>query len=138
VVTLDEGDHLRGRLKTAGLDSGEVISSGEARRLACGAGLIPAVLGGDSRPLDLGHSRRLFSEAQRVALGVAFKTCAADGCQRPYAWCELHHRQPWAHGGRTDLADALPLCHFHHQRIHDPGYHHCTLPDGTIRFHTRT
>ncbi len=137
VVTLDE-QQLRAGLKAAGLDTGEVISSGEARRLACGAGLIPAVLGGPSLPLDLGHTRRLFTDAQRVALGLTHATCAADGCQRPYAWCELHHRQPWSQGGRTDLTDALPLCHFHHTRIHDPGYHHRTLPDGTIRFHTRT
>jgi hypothetical protein len=32
----------------------------------------------------------------------------------------------------------VPLCHFHHQRIHDTGFVHATLPDGSIRFSRRT
>ena len=61
-------------------------------------------------------------------------------CERPFAWCEpkLHHRRPWSRGGRTDLRDAVPLCHFHHQRIHDTGFGHRYLPDGSIRFTRRT
>jgi hypothetical protein len=137
VVTVRD-DVLRGSLAAAGLDTGEALSSGEARRLACSAGLLPAVLGARSVPLDLGRSRRLFSEHQRLALGLAHTTCAADGCERPFAWCELHHRRPWASGGVTDLAEAVPLCHFHHQRVHDSGFLHARLPDGSIRFRRRT
>jgi hypothetical protein len=137
VVTVRD-DVLRGSLAAAGLDTGESISSGEARRLACGAGLLPAVLGGRSVPLDLGRSRRLFSDHQRVGLGLTHTTCAADGCERPFAWCELHHRRPWAGLGPSDLANAVPLCHFHHQRIHDAGFLHAHLPDGSIRFRRRT
>jgi len=96
------------------------------------------VLDGRSVPLDLGRSRRLFSEHQRIAAGLTHSTCAADGCERPFAWCELHHRRPWASLGRTDLADAVPLCHFHHQRIHDPRFLHARLPDGSLRFRRRT
>jgi hypothetical protein len=137
VVTVDE-EALRGALIGAGLDTGDSISSGEARRLACGAGILPAVLNGRSEVLDLGRRRRLFSEPQRIATGVRFKTCAADGCERPFAWCELHHRRLWSRRGRTDLADAIPLCHFHHQRIHDSGFRHQPLPDDSIRFSRRT
>ena len=99
VVQLDKRV-LDGVLRAAGLDTGGRISAGEARRLACGAGLLPAVLGGASHVLDLGWSKRLFSEAQRVACGLTYATCAADGCERPFAWCELHHRRPWSAGGR--------------------------------------
>jgi hypothetical protein len=137
VVTIDEGV-LRERLVAAGLDTGDKLSTGEARRLACGAGILPAVLGGRSQVLDLGRRRRLFSDSQRIAIGVRHDTCAADGCERPFAWCELHHRQPWSHRGRTDLAEAIPLCHFHHQRIHDGGFLHRQLPDGSVRFSRRT
>jgi hypothetical protein len=137
VVTVRD-DVLRGSLAAAGIDTGESISSGEARRLACGAGLLPAVLGGRSVPLDLGRSRRLFSEHQRIGVGLAHTTCAADGCERPFAWCELHHQRPWASLGRSDLAEAVPLCHFHHQRIHDTGFLHARLPDGSVRFRRRT
>jgi hypothetical protein len=137
VVTVSE-DVLRGALKVAGLDTGETLSAAEARRLACSAHLIPAVLNGRSLPLDLGRSARLFSEPQRIALGLVHATCAADGCDRPFAWCELHHLRAWALGGRTDLADAVPLCHFHHQRIHDHRYRHARSSDGAVVFRLRT
>ena len=137
IVTIDEGS-LRDRLKAAGLDTGDKISAGEARRLACNAGIVPAVLGRQSLPLDLGRKARLYTDTQRTALAVTHQSCAADGCERPYAWCELHHREPWKQGGRTDLADAVPLCHFHHRRIHDTGFLHARLPDGSIRFSRRT
>ena len=40
----------------------------------------------------------------------------------------------WAHGGRTDLQNAIPLCHQHHQWIHDTGFNHQSMPDGSVRF----
>ena len=92
VVTIDH-TVLAGALKAAHLDTGQPLSAGEARRLACNAAILPAVLGGKSVALDLGHTARLFSESQRVAKGLEHTTCAATGCERPYAWCELHHRQ---------------------------------------------
>ncbi len=136
VVTIDH-TVLAGAMKAAHLDTDQALSAGEARRLACNAGILPAVLGTKSVALDLGRESRLFSEAQRVAKGLEHNTCAATGCERPYAWCELHHRQPWAQGGRTDLADAIPLCPQHHHWIHDTGYNHQPMPDGSIRFSRR-
>ena len=124
VVVTMELDQLRGELKVAGTDVGEDISAEKARQLACNAGIIPAVLGGGSIPLDLGRSNRLFSEAQRTMLAAKYDSCAAAGCDRPYAWSELHHQQPWQHGGKTDLDQAIPLCWFHHRQIHDSGFIH--------------
>ena len=137
VVTIDHAV-LTGARRAAGLDTGETLSAGEARRLACNAAILPAVLGGKSVALDLGRKARLFSASQRIAAGLRHDTCAASGCERPYAWCELHHRKPWAKGGRTDLDNAIPLCHRHHQWIHDDSYHHRQLPDGSLRFSRRT
>lgn len=134
VVTVAE-DTLRDALRVAHLDTGATLSAGEARRLACTSGLIPAVLGGPSLPLDLGRSSRLFTEAQRTALGLKHQTCAAYGCERSYAWCELHHLDEWAPGGPTDLSNAIPVCNFHHQRIHDPTYTYTRGPDDSITFH---
>ena len=129
IVTLTE-DQLRGRLQAAGLDTGHTVSAGEARRIACGAGLVPAVLDGQSHLLYLGRTKRLFTHAQRTALALRHQTCAATGCERPFAWCELHHRRPWHRHGDTDLDNAVPLCRFHHRRIHDPRYTHQHDPDG--------
>jgi hypothetical protein len=137
VVTIDH-TVLAGALKAAHLDTDQSLSAGEARRLACNAAILPAVLGGKSVALDLGHTARLFSESQRVAKGLEHTTCAAAGCERPYAWCELHHRKAWASGGRTDLHNAIPLCHQHHQWIHDTAFDHQAMPDGGVRFSRRT
>ena len=49
VVVLMELDTLMGGLKAAHLDTGETISPGAARRLACEAGIIPAVLAASPR-----------------------------------------------------------------------------------------
>jgi len=137
VVTIAE-DALREAIRVAGLDTGGALSVSEARRLACGSGILPAVLGGASLPLDLGRSARLFNESQRVALGLGHRTCAADGCERPFSWCELHHEHAWAAGGATDLKFAVPLCHFHHQRIHDRRYQSARSAAGAITFRLRT
>lgn len=128
VVTLDL-DKLRSSLGAAHLDTGQDLSASEARRLACNAGLVPAVLGGERQLLDLGRSQRFFTEAQRVALATRYDSCAADDCDRPFAWTELHHEDPWALGGDTDLGRAVPLCGRHHQLAHDPGFRHRITTD---------
>ena len=145
VVTLDAqrlADLVNSQPQASGVDTGLTLSAGQARRIACNAGLLPAVLGGPSLPLDLGRADRFFTEAQRVALATIYDECAADGCDRPYAWSELHHEDPWHAGGRTDLAKAVPLCGWHHRRIHDPAYRHSvtTAPTGakSVTFHLRT
>ncbi len=141
VVTLS-WERLLAGLGAAKVDTGMDLSAGEARRLACGAGIVPAVLGTGSLPLDLGRSSRLFTEAQRVALATVYDTCAAEGCDRPYAWTELHHETPWSLGGKTDRKDAVPACQCHHGRLHDPRYEHVITTDTngkkTITFTRRT
>lgn len=112
---------------TAGTGVGETstgidLDPGDVRRLACEAGIVPAVMGGASVPLDLGRTRRLFTDKHRQALGLTYDSCAIVGCDRPFAWTELHHLKPWSAGGRTDLKDALPVCGHHHRAIHDGRY----------------
>ena len=131
-------ESLRDGLGTA-LVGDQPITAAQARRLACTAAIIPAVLGGESEILDLGRARRLFSPAQRKAMAVRDVTCRAQGCDIPAAWCEAHHaHQPWAAGGHTDLADGLLLCSWHHHRAHDHRYDARRLASGEVRFNRRT
>jgi hypothetical protein len=136
VVHVEE-ETLRTRVGAATLATGGRISADEMLRLACEAGQMPMVMGGRPLPLHLGSSTRLFSRAQWVALSSLHETCAAEGCLRPYSWCELHHLRPWSHGGPTDLDNALPLCGHHHRRIHDDRYEHQRTPSGEVRFRHR-
>ncbi len=137
VLVTIEHDHLRDAVGAAGLDTGDSLSASETLRLACGAGIAPVVLNGPGLPLHLGRTQRFFNEAQRVVLATRHHTCIAEGCERPFAWCELHHRKHWAHRGTSNLEDADPLCGFHHQRIHDPRYTHTRGPNG-VTFRLRT
>lgn len=137
LVTIDL-TQLRDDLGAGQLATGGRISAGEARRLACTAHILPAVLGGASQVLDLGRSSRLFSPAQRQAMMLRDRHCRAEGCTIPAAWTEAHHLgTPWSRGGRTDLADGALLCSHHHHRAHDPAYRHDLLADGQLRFRRR-
>ncbi|MEU0312173.1 HNH endonuclease [Nocardioides sp. NPDC006273] len=138
VIGLEE---LRKELGTAilGFDetNGTTITAAEARRMACNATIIPWVLGGDSEVLDMGRASRVFVPIQRKALRLQQKCCQAEGCDMPPEWCDAHHLDPWAAGGRTDLKDGVLLCPHHHRLAHNPAYVHERLPDGTVRFTRR-
>ncbi len=136
VITMDF-DTLISGLGVATTSTGHRITAGEARRLACTAGIIPAVLGGKSEVLDLGRSKRLYENGSRRAMDLRDQHCRAEGCDIPAAWCEAHHLIPWSKGGKTDLADGLLLCSHHHHRAHDDRYLHDRLPNGDLRFHRR-
>ena len=137
VVVIDE-DTLTGRLEKAGvLDTGDQISPSMARRLACEAGIIPAVLGGASIPLDLGRRSRYHTEHQRIGMFLRDRGCRAEGCDRTVG-LHAHHEQRWVDGGHTTLTDGASLCAWHHSLVHDPIYQTTHLPTGKIQFHRRT
>jgi hypothetical protein len=99
-------------LKTDGgfaeTSTGDRITAEQARRLACQAGIIPVVLGGKGEVLDLGRTRRLFSPAQRKAMGLRDRHCTADGCDVPAAWCEVG--LPRSDGHRHSGREATERC----------------------------
>lgn len=138
VVTMDL-DTLLGGLAAASLDTGSRISAGEARRIACRAGIIPVVLGGPSVPLDVGRKRRFHTEAQRLAMGIRDGGCTAAGCDAPPAMTEAHHDEvTWCEGGGTSVDRGRLLCSPHHRRIHDPSFQHSLDKHGKVRFTRRT
>ena len=94
------------------------ISAATARRLAAEAQIIPMVLGGDSQVLDLGTSQRLFSTAQKIAMGERFGGCAWRNCQLPPSHTEAHHVVWWGHSGPSDLRNGILLCSKHHHEVH--------------------
>ncbi|WP_300577303.1 HNH endonuclease signature motif containing protein [uncultured Nocardioides sp.] len=113
-------DSLMGGLAAAALATGEVISAGAARRLACEAGVIPMVLGGTSEVLDVGRRRRFHTRAQRLAIAQRDKTCVVGGCDAPPSRCHVHHVIPWSEGGSTSVKDGRLYCSAHHAMVHDP------------------
>jgi hypothetical protein len=144
VITMDLDKLVNGLGAAAVIGAGSSagsgsLSPGEVRRLACTAHLVPAVLGSKSEVLDLGRAQRLFSRAQRKAMVLRDRRCRAEGCTMPATFCEAHHVTPWSTGGRTDLADGVLLCSWHHHRAHETQtYRTNRLPTGDLRFTRRT
>ncbi len=136
LVLIDE-DSLMGRVEKAGvLDTGEKISPAMARRIACEAGIIPIVLGGDSQPLDVGKERRFHTRYQRYAMIARDKGCRAEGCDRTTG-LHAHHKTRWVDGGETSTRDGITLCHWHHNKAHDTSYETTYHPNGDVTFHRR-
>lgn len=99
--------------------TGQHLTPGQVRKLACDADLIPAVLGTNSEPLDLGRATRLATPAQRTALTLRDHHCTYPGCSMPSTWCEAHHITPWHHGGHSNLGNYALLCPRHHTHVHN-------------------
>ena len=112
----------------------EPISAAAARRIACDAGILPAVLGSAGQVLDLGRDQRNATDAQRKALTARDRGCAFPGCDRPMAWADAHHITHWADGGATDLDNLVMLCGPHHDTVHHHGWT-ITMDDGRPAFH---
>jgi hypothetical protein len=125
-------DQLRTGLGTVLLSTGEEMSAAQARRFACNAHLIPMVLDGESKILDLGMGKRLFDRYQRIALAKRDKGCCWAGCDRPPAWTEAHHLTWHSRGGPTDLSNGALFCFYHHHLLHNGEWDARMGADGTV------
>lgn len=138
VVTMTMENLLGTSEQAALLDTGTSISASEARRIACEAGIVPAVLGSKSQPLDLGRKTRFHTPTQRHALALRDRGCAASGCDWPPGMCHAHHTNPWSQGGHTSVQDGILLCPRHHTLAHDAHYQLKTDKSGRVTFTRRT
>ena len=127
-------DTITRKLSGATLTHGGPISIGQARRILCDARILPAVLGGASRILDVGRSQRLFPPHLRAALTSRDRGCAWPGCERPPGWCQAHHVISWLDGGDTALNNGVLLCLYHHQQAHSSQWRIRIAPDGIPEF----
>jgi hypothetical protein len=102
---------------------GQPLPPATVRRLACEADIIPIVLDGDGRVVDVGRAKRLATADQRRALRAMHRTCAVPECPVRFGDCDIHHLNEWNQGGRTDLENLIPLCSKHHHLIHEGQWH---------------
>lgn len=115
-VLIPYADLLDRAAATGLLDDGTPLSAGELRMLACGAELIPVVLGTDSQVLDVGLAARLAPPPLRRAIALRDGGCAFPGCTTPMRHCDLHHVKPWQDGGPTNRDNIVALCRVHHSQ----------------------
>ena len=113
-------DALRDGLHRASItDSGESLSAATVRRLACDADIIPTVLNGKGRVIDVGRRTRRVSEVLRCVLIARDGGCVWPGCDAAPSRCDAHHVKHWADGGPTDADNLALLCHRHHTLLHE-------------------
>jgi hypothetical protein len=91
-------------------------------QLICDTGTVPCTTDPHGNPLDLGREARLFSPKQRIALAFRDGGCRWRGCDRPASYCEAHHLDAFADGGRTDIDRGILLCRWHHMELHHGGW----------------
>lgn len=121
---------LRGALTV----SGQRIRASTLRKIACEAGILPAVLGGESEVLDLGRTARLATPGQHRALWHRDEGCTYPGCTIPSLWCQAHHNQWWSRGGGTDIKNLALLCQRHHTLVHQRDFA-ATITDTSVTWH---
>jgi Domain of unknown function (DUF222) len=89
----------------------------------CEGGTVTVGFDHNGHPLDVGREQRLYTRAQRTALGVRDGGCRFPGCEKPPSWTETHHILFWARDkGPTDIANGILLCRYHHMLMHQPGW----------------
>ncbi len=122
LLVLIDLETLRNELHESGVCEtydGQPLPPATVRRLACDADIIPIVLDGDGRVVDVGRAKRLASADQRRALRAMHQTCAAPDCPVRFGDCDIHHLTEWKQGGTTNLQNLIPLCRKHHHLIHE-------------------
>lgn len=98
------------------------LSPDAIRRLACDAGIARLVVKGRTQILEAGREERSWSGAQRRAIVARDGHCRFGACDRPAAWCVIHHVRFWTDGGTTDVGNGVLLCEHHHHRVHEGGW----------------
>jgi hypothetical protein len=117
VVTISD-QQLRSELGVGYLPDGTTLPASTVRRMACDAKIIPAVLGSNGLPLDIGRTTRTIPPQIRTALNLRDKGCRFPGCDRPPSFCDAHHVDEWGKGGKTALEDLVLQCRTHHVDYH--------------------
>src|SRR5262249_57803931 len=121
---------LTAQIGTGVLDTGEHLPASTARRMACDAKIIPAVLGTESQPLDIGRANRTVSGPLRRAVALRDGGCTFPTCDIPPQWCVVHHLVSWADGGPTTLSNYALVCNAHHNTVHNSDWHIRIAEDG--------
>jgi hypothetical protein len=103
-------------------DGGSAIPGTVIDRTLCDSGSVNVTVDSCGNPLDVGREHRLFTPRQKLALAVRDGGCLWPACDRPASYCESHHIDPYAQGGKTDIDRGVLLCRYHHLLLHNQGW----------------
>jgi hypothetical protein len=140
LATLAElwGEPLDGRPVRLGtecfsVESGRRLTADQVEQALCGGG-VQTLIEHRGVPLWLGNEVRSASHQQRRALRM--RSGGAGGCEFPGCthrrFVDAHHVTHHGDGGRTDPANLVMLCSWHHRELHRRRWRITT--DGTQQF----
>jgi hypothetical protein len=96
------------------------ISRETVDRHLCDTGIIGVKFDDEGQCVNVGREQRLFTPRQRVGIAARDGGCLIGDCSRAPSHCEVHHIDEWHRDrGRTDIADGVLLCRFHHLFLHN-------------------
>jgi hypothetical protein len=125
-MTADQLDSRDGWAQTS---FGQLITVGQALKLADEAAISLLLRDAKGAVLAHGRAKRIATRAQTLALIARDGGCTFPGCDKPPEWCQRHHITAWADGGRTDLDNLTLLCGHHHREFDRTGWT-CHMTDG--------
>ena len=102
-------------------ENGHLVTVMELRALACDCSLSRIVFGPDGEIIDVGRRTRVVPTALRRALIARDRHCTWPECDRDPRWCDAHHIEHWANGGKTEASNLRLLCRYHHTLTHQQG-----------------
>jgi Domain of unknown function (DUF222) len=109
----------------------DLVSGPSGLAAALRQGLLDRPWNTPSLPLDIGYSRSIPGHIRR-AVQLRDRHCAWPGCDRPAAYCDIHHLRHQADGGETSVVNCALVCQFHHDVcIHRRHWQLILHPDGT-------
>ena len=138
--SLCHGRHADTLSETA---DGTAVPVATVQRLCCEAIIQAVVVQPDGTVDQLCAEQRTADRRQRRMLEAMYSTCAHPHCKVAFTACRIHHVVWWTRGGKTVLANLLPVCEAHHHLVHEGGWsleidEHRSVtwlrPDGSVWF----
>jgi Domain of unknown function (DUF222) len=115
------------------IEDGPWLPLESVRRLSCDADVV-TVTERNGLPIDVGRARRVITPRLRLAMQCRDEGCRYPGCSVPAPRTDGHHVRHWCDGGKTELANLVSLCRFHHRRHHEGRFHVATDGVGGFLF----
>ncbi|HEY3724894.1 MAG TPA: DUF222 domain-containing protein [Acidimicrobiia bacterium] len=115
------------------IEGGPSLTALALERLSCDAGVRLAIER-EGSTIDVGRRTRSIPPALRRAIVDRDRgVCRFPGCTH-CGRLQIHHRQPWSRGGRTEPANLLLVCLYHHKVLHEGGWHARGDANGCVTF----
>ena len=118
------------------IEGGPVIDPEVTRRLLCSARVQEIVEDEGANVVWASRMRREPSAALERQVRYRDKECRFPGCGAK-RFTQVHHLAFWSRGGKTELANLLLICFFHHRLVHEYGWKVTRSREGLVRWFDR-